>query len=278
MNGLLVQGSIVRKEMLELAIKHRFPTLTSIRLGPPLGALMSYGSDYFELARTSAAYVDKILKGAKPADLPVTFPTKFELIINLKTAKAIGVEISPHAPRSRRRGDRMVLANVPSRHLRRCCPYPLLLFPRLRKPIPEARCRSLIRAGGVRLFHQFRRTLRRGIERAAPADVVEVRIQEPPGGALPELAQCFEMLVVGSERAARAGCSATSFITMRCSLRRRNSPGPTPRGNRPWSFRRFTNATARNSDKSDALKLISFTLLTISRVRFGTLRRSRGLI
>ena len=73
-NGLLVQGSIVRKEMLDLAIKHRFPTLTSIRLGPPLGALMSYGSDYFELARTSAVYVDKILKGAKPADLPVTFP------------------------------------------------------------------------------------------------------------------------------------------------------------------------------------------------------------
>ena len=94
-NGLLVQGSIVRKEMLDLAIKHGFPTLTSIRLGPPLGALMSYGSDYFELARTSAAYVDKILKGAKPADLPVTFPTKFELIINLKTAKAMGVEISP---------------------------------------------------------------------------------------------------------------------------------------------------------------------------------------
>ncbi len=94
-NGLLVQGSIVRKEMLDLAIKHRFPTLTSIRLGPPLGALMSYGSDYFELARTSAVYVDKILKGAKPADLPVTFPTKFELIINLKTAKAIGVEIPP---------------------------------------------------------------------------------------------------------------------------------------------------------------------------------------
>ena len=94
-DGLLIQGSIARKEMLDLAIKHRLPTLTSIRLGPPLGALMSYGSDYFELARKSAVYVDKILKGAKPADLPVAFPTKFELIINLKTAKAIGVEISP---------------------------------------------------------------------------------------------------------------------------------------------------------------------------------------
>ena len=53
---------------------------------------MSYSSDYFALARQSAVYVDKILKGAKPADLPVAFPTKFLLIINLKTAKALGLE------------------------------------------------------------------------------------------------------------------------------------------------------------------------------------------
>ena len=94
-DGLLIQGSIARREMLDLAIKHRLPALTSTRLGPPLGALMSYGSDYFDLARQSAVYVDRILKGAKPADLPVAFPTKFELIINLKTAKAIGLDISP---------------------------------------------------------------------------------------------------------------------------------------------------------------------------------------
>jgi putative tryptophan/tyrosine transport system substrate-binding protein len=56
---------------------------------------MSYGSDYFELARQSAVYVDKILKGAKPADLPVAFPTKFLLIINVTTAKALGINISP---------------------------------------------------------------------------------------------------------------------------------------------------------------------------------------
>jgi putative tryptophan/tyrosine transport system substrate-binding protein len=94
-DGLLIQGSIARKEMLDLAIKHRLPALTSTRLGPPLGALMSYASDYVTLARESAVYVEKILKGAKPADLPVAFPIKFELIINLKTAKALGIEVPP---------------------------------------------------------------------------------------------------------------------------------------------------------------------------------------
>jgi putative ABC transport system substrate-binding protein len=56
---------------------------------------MSYGSDYFALARQSAVYIDKILKGEKPADLPVAFPDKFVLIINLKTAKTLGINISP---------------------------------------------------------------------------------------------------------------------------------------------------------------------------------------
>jgi putative tryptophan/tyrosine transport system substrate-binding protein len=93
--GLIIQGSIARKEMLDLAIKYRLPTLTSTRLGPSLGASASYGSDYLALARQSATYVDKILKGTKPADLPVAFPTKFLLIINQKTAKAIGVEVPP---------------------------------------------------------------------------------------------------------------------------------------------------------------------------------------
>jgi putative ABC transport system substrate-binding protein len=92
--GLVIQGSIARKEMLDLAIKHRLPTLTSIRLGPQLGALASYGSDYLALARESAVYIDKILKGAKPADLPIIFPTKFLLIINLKTAKELGIIVS----------------------------------------------------------------------------------------------------------------------------------------------------------------------------------------
>jgi putative ABC transport system substrate-binding protein len=94
-DALLIQGSIARKEMFDLAIQHRLPALTTIRLGPSLGALMSYGSDYVTLARQSAVSVDKILKGEKPADLPVAFPTKFVLIINLKTAKTLGINISP---------------------------------------------------------------------------------------------------------------------------------------------------------------------------------------
>jgi putative ABC transport system substrate-binding protein len=81
--------------MLDLAIKHRLPALTSIRLGPALGALASYGSDYLALARDSAVYVDRILKGAKPADLPVAFPTKFVMIINLRTAKTLGLTVPP---------------------------------------------------------------------------------------------------------------------------------------------------------------------------------------
>jgi putative ABC transport system substrate-binding protein len=93
--ALIAAGPAQSKEFFDLAIKHRIATVTVNRLGPPLGALMSYASDFFVLARQSATYVDKILKGAKPADLPVAFPTKFELIINLKTAKAIGLEIPP---------------------------------------------------------------------------------------------------------------------------------------------------------------------------------------
>ena len=82
-----------RKRIAELALKHRLPTVDSSREYVDAGGLASYGTDYPELFRRAAVYVDKILKGAKPGDLPVEQPTKFELVINLKTAKALGLTI-----------------------------------------------------------------------------------------------------------------------------------------------------------------------------------------
>jgi putative ABC transport system substrate-binding protein len=71
------------------------PTLHDVRRWPEVGALISYGPDLYDLFRRSAGYVDRILKGSKPADLPVEQPTRFELVINLKTAKSLGLDISP---------------------------------------------------------------------------------------------------------------------------------------------------------------------------------------
>jgi putative ABC transport system substrate-binding protein len=84
-----------RQFLAELAIKYRLPTMFAVRDHVEAGGLMSYGPDYSELVRRGAVYVDKILRGAKPADLPVEQPTKFELVINLKTAKALGLTIPP---------------------------------------------------------------------------------------------------------------------------------------------------------------------------------------
>jgi putative ABC transport system substrate-binding protein len=78
-----------------LAAKHRLPVMYSWRDFPEAGGLMSYGVNLSDLFRRAATYVDKILKGAKPADLPVEQPTKFELVINLKAAKQIGLTIPP---------------------------------------------------------------------------------------------------------------------------------------------------------------------------------------
>jgi putative ABC transport system substrate-binding protein len=84
-----------RQRLGELAIAHRLPTMFQIRDYAEAGGLMSYGADLADLYRRAAIPVDKILKGAKPGDIPIEQPTKFELIINLKTAKALGLTIPP---------------------------------------------------------------------------------------------------------------------------------------------------------------------------------------
>ena len=76
-----------------IVAEKRLPTIYAARDGVELGGLMSYGADLTDLARQTAPYVDRILKGAKPAELPVQQPTKFELVVNLKTANALGLNI-----------------------------------------------------------------------------------------------------------------------------------------------------------------------------------------
>jgi putative ABC transport system substrate-binding protein len=82
-----------RARIAELAATSRLPAIYGYRQNVEVGGLMSYGADYPDLLRRAGTYVDKILKGAKPADLPVEQPTKYELVINLKTAKALGLTI-----------------------------------------------------------------------------------------------------------------------------------------------------------------------------------------
>jgi putative ABC transport system substrate-binding protein len=95
--GLFLQSSILffdnRKRIADLTTRSRLPAICDVRELAEAGVLMSYGSDRFELYRRAATYVDKILKGVKPADLPVEQPMKFEFVINLRTAKQIGLTI-----------------------------------------------------------------------------------------------------------------------------------------------------------------------------------------
>ncbi len=86
---------IERRRIIDLAEKHRLPSIYVSREFVEIGGLLSYGASLPDLFRRAAVYVDKILKGAKPADLPVEQPTRFELVINLKTAKALGLTIPP---------------------------------------------------------------------------------------------------------------------------------------------------------------------------------------
>jgi ABC-type uncharacterized transport system substrate-binding protein len=84
-----------RVPLAKLALKHRLPGMFAIKEYVEAGGLMSYGADLNDVNRRAALYIDKILKGAKPADLPVEQASKYQLVINLKTAKALGLEIPP---------------------------------------------------------------------------------------------------------------------------------------------------------------------------------------
>jgi putative ABC transport system substrate-binding protein len=96
---MMVTGGIAgsqRRQIAELAIKSQLPSIYRSREDVEAGGLMSYGVDVNELDRRAGTYVDKLLKGAKPADLPVEQPKKFEFIVNLKAAKQIGLAIPPN--------------------------------------------------------------------------------------------------------------------------------------------------------------------------------------
>ena len=101
--GLIAVGTLSINNhdlIISLAARHRLPTVYWLRFFVAEGGLISYGADSVDQNRQAAGYVDRILKGEKPADLPVQSPTKFELVINLKTAKALGLTV-PHSLLSR---------------------------------------------------------------------------------------------------------------------------------------------------------------------------------
>jgi putative ABC transport system substrate-binding protein len=97
--GLIVTGSpaatVYRDLINDLALRHRMPIVFNSRFYVAGGGLISYGPDFVDQFRRAAAYVDQILRGQKPADMPVQVPTKYELAINLKTAKGVGITIPP---------------------------------------------------------------------------------------------------------------------------------------------------------------------------------------
>jgi putative ABC transport system substrate-binding protein len=98
-SGLIVTGrppAVSHRDLIiTLAARHRLPAVYNARFWVAAGGLISYGPDFLDQLRRAAGYVDRILKGEKPADLPVQAPTKYELVINLKTAKALGLTVPP---------------------------------------------------------------------------------------------------------------------------------------------------------------------------------------
>jgi putative tryptophan/tyrosine transport system substrate-binding protein len=99
-DALIILGDpftiLYARELVDLAAKHRLPVMSAYGEFVTSGGLMSYGPNLVEMRRTAAVYIDKVLRGARPADLPVEQPTKFELVVNLKTEKALGLTI-PHS-------------------------------------------------------------------------------------------------------------------------------------------------------------------------------------
>src|SRR5262249_52945647 len=94
-DAVIVQGSLPRNPAIDLALKHRLPLILGSGLAAREGFLVSYSPNQNDLYRRAAYYIDRILKGAKPADLPVEQPTRYELVVNLKTARALGLTIPP---------------------------------------------------------------------------------------------------------------------------------------------------------------------------------------
>ena len=89
-------STVVHRDLIvALAARHRLPAVYAIRVFVAAGGLMCYGTDFGDLYRQSASYVDRILRGAKPADLPVQAPTKYELVINAGTARTLGLNLPP---------------------------------------------------------------------------------------------------------------------------------------------------------------------------------------
>jgi putative ABC transport system substrate-binding protein len=94
-DAVVVQPTLPRPDIIALALKHRLPTVSGNRAFAEAGGLLSYAASPADRYRNAAIYVDRILKGSKPADLPVQQPTRFELVLNQKTAKTLGIVLPP---------------------------------------------------------------------------------------------------------------------------------------------------------------------------------------